>query len=163
MALVNETTVVPIPAYCERAEVKTATWSMAAVTGAVGDAVELKLSLDCPLRLGRFGIGLFKPAWLEVTGVALAAYLQPHRLLEVTATTVSVVCAISAPTRQIEQTVRSGEVLTVYGTIGAAAAGAHAVVLSVPSSVWNTEQAFGKQAANQIDWGTVNGVITVTE
>jgi hypothetical protein len=163
MALVNEATVVPIPAYCERAEVKTATWSMAAVSGAVGDAVELKLSLDCSLRLGRFGIGLFKPSWLEVTGVALAAYLQPHRLLEVEITVVSVVCIVSGPTRQIEQTVRSGEVLTVYGRIGAASAGASVVVLSIPSGVWCTEQAFGKQAANRIEWGTTNGVITVTE
>ena len=163
MATVNEVVVVPIPVYCERAETKTATWSMAAVSGAVGDAVELKLSLDCSVRIGCFGIGLFKPSWLSVTGVALAAYLQPHRLLQVETTTISVVCMVSGPMRQIEQTVRSGEVLTVYGTIGAASAGAHAVVLSIPSGVWNTEQAFGKQAANLIEWGKTNGVITITE
>ena len=163
MPQVNEIVVVSIPAVLERASYKTVTWTMAPASVAVGGTVTLAFSIDCAAQLGRFSLGFYKPSWLEVNGIALASYLAPERQLTANVTSIYVVCTISGPTRQLQQLVRSGAVFSVYCTIGGGAiAGETELVLGVPSVCGKAERAYGKQAANVLNWETENGTLTVT-
>lgn len=156
--------VVQIPAILDQASYKTITWSMTAVSAKAGGEVKLQFGIDQSALLGRFGIGILKPAWLEVTGIELASYLATERQIVVDAAAVFTAFSVSPPMRSIQQLVRNGVVLSVYcQVLFDAPAGAQTIVLQVPTTACLVESAYGRQAANVLEWKSTNGILTITE